>query len=80
MNELEHYIKNVAVALDELGNAAVLLGDPSETISSHVGKAAKEGKIGAHTAELIVNWIMRNPQHCQTAIEPDRGAGAIIPD
>lgn len=80
MNTLEHYLLNVAIALDELGNAAFLLGDPAETISSHVGKAAQEGKIGAHTAELIVNWIMRNPQHCQQAIQPDRGQDAILPD
>jgi len=71
--KLGKYGKNVALAFDQLG--AALLGiNHDETISSHLGKAARGdyempwwGKPVYHMLEKI------QPGHCEAAIEEDRG-------
>lgn len=41
-------------------------GSPQETISGTVGRAAKAGSWWAvWIAQPLINFLMRNPQHCQ---------------
>lgn len=70
---------NIALALDELGNV-LLGGDPQETISSRCGKLAETGSVFGLEAQRLVNFIMRNPQHCHHAILPNVGQNGLIPD
>lgn len=55
------------VGLDE-GVNALGGGEPRETLSGSIGRAAIAGKWWAvHLAQPAVNTLMRNPQHCQKA-------------
>jgi hypothetical protein len=78
MNLARRYIKNVGIGLDQLLNAAVLLGDPRETISSRADKAMREGKRWGCILCRFLSKIQK--QHCQQSLEPDAGQNAIIPD
>lgn len=83
MNNIEKYIENLAIAIDEFFNAAALLGDPHETISSHVGKLAAQGVPGADKAQQAINFLMlNNPTHCQDAAQHEAAVGkdGVIPD
>lgn len=74
------YWRNVAIGLD-LFVSAVLAGKPDETISGRAGRAQQQGKLWGKIAAPIIDWIMRNPQHCQLAIQGDiRRATAAIAD
>lgn len=44
MVTLPHWLIGDAVALDELGNAVILEGNPHETISAHCGAQEKASK------------------------------------
>lgn len=77
MSPILKYIKNVAIALDQLGNS-LLLGDPHETISSRADKAMRAGKTWGCVLCKFLSKIQS--QHCQKSIEPDAGKDAIIPD
>lgn len=62
------YLHRLLVAIDELGNT-VADGNPRETISSRVGRAARDGKWWGRLLQPVINWLMGNPHHCQEAIE-----------
>lgn len=69
------YIKNILVALDQLGNA-LLGGDPDETISSRAGKCVKRGgNTSCQVLCKILNYIDRD--HCSKSIEKDEGRDAV---
>lgn len=74
---MKRYFLNLALILDQLANT-LFGGDPAETISSRVGKYARDGEY-LWLADLI-DRIMWNPKHCQESIEDDRGGDAVIPD
>ncbi|HKT53689.1 MAG TPA: hypothetical protein VJP88_04515 [Caulobacteraceae bacterium] len=74
MPDIEERGLNIAVAVDELGNA-IIGGKPRETISGTVGRAAEAGDwIAEHIEEPAINALMGNPEHCQeqAAIEEAR--------
>lgn len=47
------------------------LPETDESISGWVGRCAEAGNKWALTAQRVVNFIMRNPNHCQRAIADD---------
>ncbi|MDH4229980.1 MAG: hypothetical protein OEW11_09615 [Nitrospirota bacterium] len=66
----------VARAVDMLGNA-LLGGDPTETISSRLGKIERKGK-----RCRVCYWICRalhwfDPGHCAKSVDNTTGEGAI---
>lgn len=65
---------NVLIGLDQTANAAVG-GNPDETISSRVGKAAERGVRRAVIAEAVINLIFAvvagERHHCAASIERD---------
>lgn len=74
------YLLNVALGLD-LFASAILGGKPGETLSGRAGSAYNQGKLRGRIFCQIINWIMRNPQHCQQAVQGDiRRATAVIAD
>lgn len=71
------WLRNVLVTLDQLGNA-LTLGDPNETISSRSCKAQLAGEEWGCIMCKFLSWFQTN--HCQLALERDKGRRAVIPD
>lgn len=71
---MRDYIKNLLIAIDQLGNA-VLAGQPDITISSRVGISAVRGNWWAlHIFEPAINLLMYpfdGANHCRRSIEWD---------
>ncbi len=77
---MKNYILNVLLAIDILGSA-LTGGMPGETLSGRAGTAQREGKLRGKIFAPIIDFIMRNPQHCQNAIAGDmKRAQAVIAD
>lgn len=77
---MKTYLFNVALGFD-LFASIVFGGVPGETLSGRAGTAQREGKLRGRIFAPIINWIMRNPQHCQQAIAGDeRRAKAVLAD
>lgn len=74
---LKLYVRNVAVAFDQLLNA-LFLGDPDETISSRTGKYVREGR-GWFPCQLckLLDYVFREKHHCLNSIEDNEGAEGI---
>lgn len=66
--------RRVLIAIDQLGNAFAN-GNPDETISSRVGRAAVAGKRWGMILERVIDWMFW-PGHCREAIEWDEVNGA----
>jgi hypothetical protein len=74
------YLFNVVFALDLLGSA-LIGGMPGESLSGRAGTAQREGKLRGRVFAPIINFIMRDPNHCEKAIDGDiRRAKAVIAD
>ncbi len=77
---MKGYLFNIALALDILGSA-ILGGMPGETMSGRAGTAQREGALRGRILAPVINFIMRDPNHCQEAIAGDmRRAAAVISD
>jgi hypothetical protein len=65
---------NVLIGVDQTANA-VIGGNPDETISSRVGKAARTGGWRATIAEAVIDLIFAilagQRRHCENSIEWD---------
>ena len=64
------YLFNIMVGIDQLGNV-LIGGNPDETISSRIGRAALAGKAWAVPIEKLINalfWFAER-DHCRNAIE-----------
>ena len=75
MARVKRYLWNVLLGLDQFGSV-LTGGDPDETISSRVGKAAVAGS----RAGLALEWCLDKvfgAGHCRGAIEVDEGANRI---
>lgn len=67
LKAVENYGKDVAIGVDQLGNAA-LDGYPDETISSRAGRL--RDKPGWKYLYRFFDWI--KPGHCERAEESER--------
>lgn len=74
---VSQYFWNILIAIDQLANA-LLLGDPTETISSRADKAAVEGKRWGCVLCKLLNYVQHG--HCEKSLEATAGSRAIIPD
>lgn len=80
MEALKLYLFNVALGLD-LFASAVLGGNPGETLSGRAGSAYEQGKLRGRIFCPLINFVMRDPQHCQQARLGDiLRARAVIAD
>lgn len=65
---------NVLIGVDQTANAAIG-GNPDETISSRVAKAARSGRRGAIVVEAVINLLFAllsgERHHCEASIELD---------
>jgi hypothetical protein len=74
------YLFNVALGLD-LFASAVLGGIVGETLSGRAGKAYAQGALRGKFWQPVINFITRNPHHCQLAWKNDIArANAVIVD
>lgn len=67
---MKRYIWNLLISLDQLANA-ILAGDPDETISSRMGKRARQGDKLGITVCKVLNFF--DEGHCERVIELDEG-------
>lgn len=78
----DSYLKNLLVVLDCFGNA-VSGGDPDETISSRCAKAMiyeqSKGSYGGG-CRMCSFLAAFQQNHCQIALERNKGSRAVIPD
>ncbi|MBX9633378.1 MAG: hypothetical protein K2X44_00220 [Magnetospirillum sp.] len=80
MKTFGHYLLNVLIALDQLANT-LACGDPDETISSRLGKAARgdygaDGRKWSAPLRRMVDGVFRlfgQRRHCATSIDADEG-------
>lgn len=68
------YLMNWLIWLDCGGNT-LLGGDPRETISSRLGKAARRGNRLAYIVCRCLHLL--DARHCQDAIDPHAGDRAL---
>lgn len=74
------YCFRVALGWDVL-LSAYTGGQPGESLSGRAGSSLLAGKLRGRIFVPIINWIMRNPNHCQQAIQGDIArAKAVIAD
>lgn len=74
----ESYGINVAIGLDEFGNA-LTGGDPDETISSRAAKARNEKRAWGCVLCKLLAWITAT-DHCTLSLDAKAGKNAVIPD
>lgn len=72
---LYRYCLNALIALDNLVNACVFLGDPDETISS----AAYKGRLRGHKGWTLLDKILDkiDPGHGAKVVEWDEGSDSV---
>lgn len=80
----ESYGLNVAISLDEFGNA-ISGGDPGETISSRAAKARNAGRAWGCVLCKFLGWAAtlvagKPTNHCTLSLEANEGSKAVIPD
>ncbi len=68
---MTRYFWNVLLALDQF-LSALTCGDPDETVSSRVGKAAAAGSWTGRALERCLNAVF-GAGHCRDSIEADEG-------
>jgi hypothetical protein len=77
---MSNYLFNILLTLDLLGSA-LTGGMVGETLSGRAGTAQRQGTLRGRIFAPIVNFIMRDPNHCQEAIAGDiRRSAAVIAD
>ncbi len=74
LDKPKQYGMNLLIWLD-LGLNTVLGGDPQETLSSRLGKAAKKGNRLAYYACRCLHWF--DKEHCKGAIDKYEGDKSI---
>jgi len=75
MAKLRRYFWNVLLGLDQF--LSVLTGgDPDETVSSRVGKAAASGSRMGRVFECCLDAVF-GAGHCRNSIEADEGGGKV---
>lgn len=72
------YVKNVLIALDQLGNT-LWGGEADETVSSRLGRQKRASDAGGYRMRLIPRigyWLLGtvDKDHCDEAIEHDENA------
>lgn len=65
------YIFGILYSLDQLGNA-ILGGNPDQTISGRLGIMKLHGSKFACYVCKVLDFIFREPNHCENSIERDR--------
>lgn len=71
------YARNVLIGVDQLFNA-ILFGDPDETLSSRIGKAAEHGHWFAIMMSRFLDLFEKD--HCKKSMEYDEGKRNLFKD
>lgn len=74
---MKAYFLNVAIGLD-LFASAILGGQPGETISGRAGRAYQQNKLWGRLAAPVIDWLLRNPNHCVDAIQSDIRRATVV--
>lgn len=78
---MKAWLFNILLAIDILASA-LLRGMPGETLSGRAGTAQREGKLRGKILAPLIDFIMRDPQHCAKAIQGDmlRARAVLVDD
>lgn len=77
---MKRYLFNVLVTFDCF-MSAITGGLPGETLSGRAGSAFLQGSMHGYFWARVINFIMRNPDHCVNAIRNDElRARAVLKD
>lgn len=71
---MKKYLWNFLISIDQLGNT-IIGGDPDETISSRIGKAARAGKRFAIWAAAVLHIIDKD--HAEKSIDETEGKDEV---
>jgi hypothetical protein len=82
-NPLLQYVWNALIGIDQLANAVLFLGDPDETISSHIGRVKRRngGKVPRYRVVMLaLDWFLDwlDPNHSIDSIEEDEGGDSLL--
>ena len=82
MSKIKSYFWNILISIDQLVNT-LFGGDPDETISSRLGKWAREGENKQGIRKHIFNFVnfiveFFEKDHFKKSIEEDEGDDAAI--
>jgi len=85
MKRAKTYFWNILISIDQFFNT-VFGGDPDETISSRLGKWARDGRHKNDTGRKIIwkitNWVVEKfeKDHFKKSIEEDEGDNSTLND
>lgn len=77
---VRQYFFNILIGLDQLANVVFFLGDPDETVSSHIGRVKIAGGIPRRRFVMrALDWFLEttDADHSIEAIEPEGADGLI---
>lgn len=80
---LTQYTWNLLISLDQLANVLFFLGDPDETVSSHIGRVKRRngGRVPRHRVVMrLLDKILEkiDPGHSIDSIEEDEGGDGLV--
>ena len=77
---MKQYLLNVAIALDQLGNA-LRGGSPDETLSAAAWRTEQAGKLGGRIFRPLIDLLFCpiEREHCRKAYEAER-LGRQLPE
>ncbi len=84
MEKIKRYFWNILISFDQFVNT-VFGGDPDETISSRLGKWARDGRNNYGFRKYlwqICNWVVEHfeKDHFAKSIEEDEGDDSVLDD
>jgi len=80
---MKKYVWNLLIAIDQFVNT-VFGGDPDETISSRLGKWARDGKLHSSDARLLIYAIINaivnrfEAKHFEKSIDDTEGQDEVL--
>ena len=82
-NPLLRYGWNILIWVDQGLNTFLFLGDPDETVSSHIGRVKRRhgGRVPRHRFVMrVLDWFLElaDPNHSIDSIEEDEGKDGLL--
>jgi len=77
------YLRNILITIDQALNVVFFLGDPDETVSSHIGRVKRDngGRLPRYRVVMVVlDWFLDwlDPNHSIDSIEEDEGRDSLL--
>jgi len=77
------YLRNILITIDQALNVVFFLGDPDETVSSHIGRVKRDNggrlpryRVVMRALDWFLDWL--DPNHSIDSIEEDEGRDSLL--